>query len=52
MNYGCWASVAATRGVPFVTFGADLRAGGQGYAFNARWFVLQDAANDNGPSAA
>jgi len=52
MNYSRWASVAATRGVPFVTFGAELRAGTVAYAFNARWFVLQEAANDSGPSAA
>lgn len=48
----CWSAVAARRGVPFIAFGADLRAGTAGYAFNAGWCVMQEAANDSGPEAA
>ena len=52
----CWSAVAARRGVPCICFGAELRAGTAGFAFNARWYRMQEAANDpavyTGPSAA
>lgn len=47
-----WSSVAARVGLPGVEFGPNLKAGEHSYAFNAYWYQVPPAANDDGPEAA